>query len=230
MQRLLNILILLTALFAIQELNAKSMWTPNLGPAPFPIQVKVLRTMGDGCPQGSVSTALTSDQTTVSLLFDQLSTEVPASPSPLVMRKTCSITLSVMFGGQYRVAIVGSDVNGFVHVPAGARSKISVKHWSIYDMGGRNAAKMNFDQNYIGPTEQNVQMLSRFADVPLWSQCGTQMRSNMELPFMTVNIEITSTNQNPTESLLAVIDSFDYSTSGLTYHLAWTEDRKNCPK
>lgn len=231
MQRLLNILLVLGTLFAIQQLNAKSMWKPRLDPAPFPIQVKVIRMMGDGCPQGSVSAALTPDQTTVSILFDQLLTDVPAASSgPTMGRKSCSVTLDVKFAGQYRVAVVGSDINGFVHIPAGANSKISVKHWSMFDLGGRNAAKMNMDRNFTGPTEQNVQMLSRFADVPMWSYCGTQMRSNMDLPFMTINIELTSNNQNPAENLLAAIDSLDFTTSGLAYHLAWTEDRKSCPK
>lgn len=231
MQRLLNILLILGTLFAIQELNAKSMWNPQLGPAPFPIQVKVIRTMGDGCPDGSVTAALTPDQTTVSVLFDQLLTNVPpANPSPMLGHKSCSVTLDVKFAGQYRVAVVGSDINGFVHVPANATSKISVKHWSMFDMGGRNAAKMNIDRDFTGPTEQNVQILTRFADVPMWSYCGTQMRNNMDLPFMTINIELTSNNQNPTENLLAAIDSLDFTTSGLAYHLAWTEDRKSCPK
>lgn len=230
MLRFLNIMIVLATLFAIQQLQAKSQWRPNFGPAPFPIQMKVLRTFGDGCPQGTVSAAMTPDQTTVSLLFDQLLTEVSASPSPSVVKKTCSVSLSVKFSGQYRVAIVGSDLNGFVHVPTGANSKISVKHWSIYDMGGRNAAKMNFEKSFNGPIEQNVVMNNRFQDVPLWSQCGTQMRYSPEFQFMTINIEITSMNQNPGESLLAAIDSLDMSSNGLTYHLAWTPDTKNCPR
>lgn len=230
MMRFLNLLVILTALFALQQLQAKSMWRPQFGPPPFPIQVSVLRTFGDGCPQGTVSAAVTPDQTTVSLLFDQLLTDVPASPSPLVVRRSCNVTLSVRFPGQYRVAIVGSDINGFVHIPAGATSSISVKHWSIYDMGGRLASKMNIEKRYVGPVEENVQMLSRFPDVPLWSQCGTQFRGPMDFPFMTINIDINSTNQNPAENLLAAIDSMDFSASGLTYHLAWTPDTKSCPR
>ena len=230
MHRLVNILLVLATLFAIQQLNAKSSWRPQFGPAPFPIELKVLRTFGDGCPQGTVSAAMTPDQTTVSLLFDQLLTDVPASPSPLVVRRSCNVALSVRFPGQYRVAIVGSDLNGFVHVPAGGTSSISVKHWSIYDMGGRNAAKMNFERSFTGPVEENVQMLSRFPTVPLWSQCGTQFSSSPEFAFMTINIDINSSNQNPAENLLAAIDSLDLSSSGLTYHIAWTPDTKSCPR
>jgi hypothetical protein len=205
--------------------DAKSLWTPRPGPPPFNVQVHVLRTFGDGCPQGTVRAAMTPDQSSVSILFDNFVTEIQATPALLQARKVCNITLGIKFPGQYRVAIVGSDVRGFVHVPQGAASTIAVNHHSIYGRSDR----MNFKRTFNGPTEQTVEMNSRFMDAPLWSQCGTQFRGAMIFPFMTISMEINSASQNPQDNLLAAIDAMDFSAP-LSYHLAWTPDNKNCPR
>lgn len=221
-KKILQLAILLTL---SESAQARSMWKPRPGPPPFNVEVHVLRTMGDGCPAGTVRAAMTPDQSTVSILFDNFLTEIQATPSTVQTKKLCMITLGIKFPGQFRVAIVGSDVRGFVHVPAGATSTISVNHYSIYSL----TKKMNFTQTFNGPVEQNVEINSRFADEPLWSQCGTQFRGSQIFPFMTIAMEITSASQNPEDNLLAAIDAMDFSAP-LSYHLAWTPDNKNCPR
>ncbi len=205
-------------------------WRPQFGPPPFKIDVHVLRTFGDGCPQGSVAATMSPDQTSVSLLFDQLLTEIPPTETPLQVRRSCNITLGLKFHGQYRVAISGSDVRGFASIPANAMSAFSVKHNSIY-ISRKHQDKMNFSKQITGPAEENIEIFSRFSDALLWSQCGTQMNGGMVFPFMTISIEINSQNRNSLDNLIAAIDSFDYSTNApLSYHIAWTQDTKNCPR
>lgn len=227
--RLITLAASLLALFLVEIASAKSMWKPNFGPAPFPIEVKVIRTYGSGCPAGTISATLSPDQTSVSILFDQLGTNLPASSVLVQDRKTCAITLGVKFHGQHRVAIVGSDIRGFASVPANARSSISVQHQSIYGMG-QKFDYMNFSRNLVGPTEQNIEMINRFGHKPLWSQCGTQMRYGPTFPFMTIVIDVNSQQANADQDLIAAIDSFDFTTSPLSYQIAWTIDRKNCPR
>lgn len=218
---------MLVALFMVEPALARSMWKPNFGPAPFPIQVEVMRTSGTGCPAGSIAALMSPDNTSVSIMFDQLQVDLPASSVLVQDRKFCQITLGIRFGGQYRVAIVGSDVRGFIGVPAQATGAIRVQHWSIFG-NAKHHARMKFVQELVGPAQQNVQMINRFPDMPLWSYCGTQMNSSIQ--FMTISIEVSSQNQNTVENAMTSIDSFDFTTSPLSYQLAWTTDRKNCPR
>ncbi len=223
----MTVLYVFAALFLVESASAKSQWKPNFGPAPFPIQVEIMRTSGTGCPAGAISALMSPDNTSVSILFDQLQVELPASPVLVQDKKFCQITLGIHFAGQYRVAIVGSDVRGFIGVPAQARGEILVQHWSIFG-NAKNNERMKFVQSLVGPVQQNIQMINRFADMPLWSYCGTQMNSSTQ--FMTISIEVSSQSQNAEENSITSVDSFDFTTSPLSYQLAWTADRKNCPR
>lgn len=223
--RLTLIFFSLIALLAAEVASAKSMWKPNFGPAPFPIKVEVMRTSGPGCPAGSISAALSPDSTAVSILFDSLQLDQPANS--VLEKKFCMITLGIRFAGQYRVAIVGSDVRGFVGVPAQARGGIRVQHWSIFG-STKHHERMKFVREFVGPAQENVQMQNRFHDMPLWSYCGTQMNNTTQ--FMTISIEVSGQNANPAENSVTAVDSFDFTTSPLSYQLAWTVDRKNCPR
>ena len=215
----------LIALLAAEVASAGSMWKPNFGPAPFPIKVDVMRTMGPGCPQGSISAALSPDSTAVSILFDSL--QLNQAAGSVLEKKFCQITLGIHFSGQYRIAIVGSDVRGFVGVPAQARGGIRVQHWSIFG-SYKHHERMKFVREFVGPAQENVEMHNRFADTPLWSHCGTQMNSTTQ--FMTISIEVSGENANSSENSITAVDSFDFSTSPLSYQLAWTVDKKNCPR
>ncbi|MCC2680134.1 MAG: putative secreted protein [Pseudobdellovibrio sp.] len=208
---------------------AKSMWTPRFDPPPFTIQVQVLRMFGDGCPAGTARAAITPDQSTISILFDNFVNEIPPTSVPVQAKKTCSVTLGIKFPGQNRVAIVGSDARGFAHVPAGGVASFAVNHHSIYGTP-KHAQKMSIKREIRGPSEGPVEINSRFQDLPLWSQCGTQMKYNTQIfPFMTITMELSGSSQDPQDSLMTAMDSLDFSAP-LSYHVAWTPDTKNCPK
>ena len=218
-------LLSLVALLAAEVASAKSMWKPNFGPAPFPIKVEVMHTFGPGCPTGSISAALSPDSTAVSILFDSL--QLSQAANSVLEKKFCQIVLGVHFSGQYRVAIVGSDVRGFVGVPAQARGGIRVQHWSIFG-SAKHHERMKFVREFVGPAQESVEMHSRFADTPLWSYCGTQMKQTTQ--FMTISLEVSGQNANASEDSITAIDSLDFSTSPLSYQLAWTADKKTCPR
>lgn len=221
---------LIICILTSQTVFAKRSPQPQFGPAPFPIQVAVLRTFGAGCPDGSVSATLSPDQTTVSILFDKLATQLPAGPAPAQESKSCTIVLGVKSIGQYRVAIVGSDVRGYANVPAGSRSSISIKHAGIFN-APKDMSHMNFKRDLVGPVEENIEMANRFPHKPLWSDCGSQQRYNPNIfPFMNITIDINSVNQNEEQDLIAAIDSLDYSGSPLVYHVAWIHDTRSCPR
>lgn len=226
-------MIALTAALLSQEVfAAPKKLKYNTTPPPFTLNVRVIRAVGPGCPDGTASVSMSPDGTAFSVLFDQLVTEVAATTSPLVEETFCNVTIGVAFRGQYRVAIIGSDVRGFVAVPAGGQSTLSVQHTSIFALTSKVTQRMNFTQNFVGPRNENIMLSSRFPNEALWSWCGSQMVSvHPDTPFMTVTLKVISQNQNPVENLLAGIDSLDMGVDGgLRYQIGWVADNKNCPR
>jgi hypothetical protein len=86
---------------------------------------------------------------------------------------------------------------------------------------------MNYTRSINTPTSEEILMESRFANKPIWSWCGSQ-GGLTGLPLVSIQLKIKSTNRNPTNNLIAGIDSLDVN-GGLSYHLAWKQDKKNCP-
>lgn len=199
--------------------------TPVFGPAPFPIKIKVIQLAGEGCPSGSASVTLSPDQSSFSILFDELSVDAQATESTVAKSKTCAILLGLKISGPYRLAIVGSDVRGFVSVSESAQASIRVKHHPFMNVALGAPQFMDFSRNFQGPTEENVIMQSRFTNLPMWSNCGVHMSNGAEnMPYMQINIDINATSNNPAENTLVTIDSLDSGSSQLDYQLAWGHD------
>lgn len=203
---------------------------PGEGAAPMDIQVAVTRMQGLGCPQGGAVATVSPDGSSISILFDKMSTELAAG-SPSIEKKQCLVHLGLTFSGPYRVAIVGSDARGFVSVPAGGQSTFSIQHYPIFTQDPRVLRRMNLTQNFVGPRAEEVLLHSDFRDLPMWSYCGSQMRGRTNMPLMQIGLTIESQNTNPNESLIAAIDSLDIGGgSTLNYQLMWTQDLRNCPR
>lgn len=210
----------------------KGRYCPPVMPAgvrPPDVRVEILGLRGTGCPAGTARATVSPDATTLSVLFDTFMSEIPATPSPISDSKNCSIELGFRFYGQYRLAMIGSDVRGFFSVPAGARSKVSVLHNSIF-LNFSERDKMNFTKEIIGPAEGTLDIQSRFPDMALWSYCGTQSGNGAQR-VMSIDLSIESQNQNPEGDLLVGVDSLDLNANpSLKYHMVWAYDTKNCPR
>ena len=220
--------LLLTA--ATANAKFKSPFRPGAGPSPIDIKVNILGMQGNGCPAGGAVATLSPDGSSVSILFDKMATELPAG-SPSTDRKLCMVRLGLSFGGQYRVAIVGSDARGFVAIPQGGQSTISVQHYSVFTINPSLLKRMNLTRSFAGGQSEEFTMHSDFSDIPMWSYCGTQMSASQSIPLMTIALQIDSANNNPTENLIAAIDSLDIGGGPtLKYNLLWTQDTRNCPR
>ncbi|RYZ68021.1 MAG: DUF4360 domain-containing protein [Proteobacteria bacterium] len=208
--------------------SAKSIFKPGTGPAPIDIQAEIVGMQGLGCPSGGASAVFSPDGSSVSILFDKMSTELPPISAE---KKQCMVRLGFRFSGKYRVAVVGSDARGFVSVPEGGTSTLSVQHYSIFTVNPKHLARMNLTRTFVGPRTEEVLLHSDFRDIPMWSYCGSQMPPRgAAMQIMTINLTIDSSNQSPSETLLASVDSLDIGgPATLTYQLLWTYDKKNCP-
>jgi hypothetical protein len=163
---------------------------------------------GTGCPNGTASVSLSPDETELSILFDQYSTEAGGVTGKMIDRKSCNISVPVAVPQGYSVAIFQVDYRGFIAVPAGGLSDFTAEYfWA----GSRGPTVR---RTFYGPQNQNFTLGDKLiASTLVWSACGDSVN-------LRVNTSLrTQTNRNY-EQAIGMVDSADIS-SGVVYHLQW---------
>jgi hypothetical protein len=163
---------------------------------------------GTGCPQGSASAALSPDQKTLSILFDQYLVEAGKNNGRTVDRKSCNIAIPVHVPQGYSISLFKVDYRGFNSLPQGARSRFNVSYFFAGQSGP------TFSKDFYGPQNQDYFISNDVvAASQVWSPCGadTNLRVNSDL--------MTQTN-GYRENTLSTVDSADIK-AGLVYHVQW---------
>lgn len=216
-------------IFLFLTANAQAQFE-RLQPGPPNVRVELDGAFGDGCSSESISTSLSPDLASLTVLFTDFYTEIPAALAPSAAKKTCLVRLKFFFTGQYRIAVTGSDLRAFVSLPQNSGSRMTVKHHSIYMPNLKVQQKMNLIRDLAGPMEGPVQLTSDFSKTPLWSSCGSQGGAR-GFNLMQIEMVIESQNNNNQADLFAGIDSLDLNfNTALKYNIAYVYDRKSCPR
>lgn len=161
---------------------------------------------GTGCPAGSASVTLSTDQKSMSILFDNYVVE--ARGRNAIARKNCGIAVPVHIPQGYSVSVFKIDYRGFNSLPYGAMSRFNVEYFFA------GLAGPSYTRTFNGVTNANYLLSNTLAaSAVVWSRCGEQviLRAN-------TNIFVRSNAQG--EAALSTLDSVDLR-SGLIYHLQW---------
>lgn len=168
---------------------------------------------GTGCPIGSVATALSPDETQLSILFDQFVVEAGPAAGTNLARKNCSIAIPVTVPNGYSVSVVGVDYRGFVGLPSGRASATFTASYFFADARG-----VSFSRNFRAGTNDNYVIENDLlVTAQTWSRCGA--RTNLRISSsMMVN------NPQMNQDAIATVDSVDVS-SGIIYQLQFRSCR-----
>jgi Domain of unknown function (DUF4360) len=160
---------------------------------------------GSGCPAGSVSTVLSPDMKTLSLIFDQYEVSAGGMTGRSFDRKSCNVAIPVHVPNGYSISIFSVDYRGFNNLPRGATSQFNVEYFFA---GGRGPA---FRRTFWGEQQSDYFINNQLAAESLvWSRCGedVNLRTNASLRVNTVgNREASST-----------VDSQDVNAA-IVYHV-----------
>lgn len=172
---------------------------------------------GTGCPNGSISATLSPDNRTLSVIFDNFSTEaMPAS----VDRKNCRLKIPVKVSPGFQVAIVKSDVRGFTSLPENSKTVVRTTHHISIVQG---AAEKQVDKKpftrvttFTGPMDDEIYIGQHIESEQIWSPCGASFRLN-------IGTMVTVSNEKSNDLAMAVVDSIDLQTEdkAMKYHLNW---------
>ena len=166
---------------------------------------------GTGCPAGSVSAALSPDNTSLSLLFDEYVVEAGQSVGRSFDRKSCNIAIPVHVPQGYSVSVLSIDYRGYNMLPARASSQFNVE----YFFAGRQGPM--FTRSFRGSLDSDYLINNTLAaSAMIWSACGEDviLRTNSSMRVMT----------SGGRDAIATVDSQDVNAA-LVYHLQWRRCR-----
>jgi hypothetical protein len=162
---------------------------------------------GTGCPSGSVSTTLSPDQKSLSLIFDEYSVSAGGETGRSFDRKSCNVAIPVHVPQGYSLAVLAVDYRGFNHLPRGASSQFNVEYFFA---GARGPA---FRRNFFGLLDADYTISNQLqAESLVWSPCGVDvnLRTNSSMRLTTVG----------NREAMATVDSQDVNAA-IVYHLQW---------
>jgi hypothetical protein len=162
---------------------------------------------GTGCPAGSVSTTLSPDEKSLSLIFDEYAVSAGGTTGRSFDRKSCNVAIPVHVPQGYSVAVLAVDYRGFNHLPSGASSQFNVEYFFA---GSRGPA---FRRNFFGQLDSDYTISNELqAQSVVWSACGADvnLRTNSSMRLSTVR----------NAEAMATVDSEDVNAA-IVYHLQW---------
>ncbi len=162
---------------------------------------------GTGCPAGSASVSLTSDQQILSVLFDSFVVEAPSVTGASFDRKACNLRILVSVGPGYQVALIALDYRGFAAVPNGGRGSFEARYAYV-----GQARPAIFRKNFAAGRADNYSLRNELISTSIdWSPCST----GRDL-MMTVDANIMAVTNSAQQAATVTIDSVDVE-AGLLY-------------
>jgi len=166
-----------TALFFAALAAAAPATRPALGGAPsgHEVQIKSISFAGSGCPAGTVSGQLSSDLTTLTLLFAQFTAQAGSGIPAVEYRKNCQLNVKLQYPQGWQWSVFKADYRGYAYLPSGGKGTCK----ATYYFSG-SSQQMSSTIILTGPYDNNYIKTDEFNDVSLvWSPCGMEGMLNI---------------------------------------------------
>jgi hypothetical protein len=178
------------------------------------IQIGAITTAGTGCPNGTVASSVSPDNSAISLLFDAYTLRVAAVPANQGQRgqmaqADCQIMVPITLPPDTMILLNSLDYRGFASLPAQAEMNFTTRDGFKFD---NNHHEDQQDRaNKIQGVFQDVFTYSRNRPEKMWSKCGG-------IAYLTSKSRLQISSRNPSEEAIASIDSID-ATLGVKFNL-----------
>lgn len=163
---------------------------------------------GSGCPAGTASAALSPDQKSLSILFDQYQVNAGGRTGVVMDRKSCNVAVPVHVPQGLSLSIFKVDYRGFNSLPYGAYSRFHVEYFFA---GARGPT---YDKTFYGSLNSDYLLTNTLAATAvIWSPCGQDVN-------LRVNSSMLARTNGQNQQTFATVDSADIR-AGLVYALQW---------
>jgi hypothetical protein len=179
------------------------------GPSGHEVEIHGVAFAGSGCPAGSVAGQLSSDLTTLTLLYDSFVAEAGEGISPAKRRKNCQLNVKLRYPQGWQFSVFKADYRGYANLPQGAKGTCKATYYFSGDSHQISSTKTiygPYDDNYIKTDQFGVQSL-------VWSPCGVE-------GLLNINSEVRLTPFSSNKPALLTVDSADLKFKQIHY-LQW---------
>jgi hypothetical protein len=179
------------ALFPASALGAVLGPVLDTPPDPALIRITDVSWSGSGCPQGTVSTSLTDDRTTVTFGFDAFQTYIGPGLAVQDRSKNCQLHLTLAYPGGFQFAIVESTYHGYAQLEKGITGTFYATYYFSQDAASTTTTRTSIEG---GGVWAGGQVYTKQDQIPtasvIWSPCGAAGNLNINN-----RIGLTTTNQ-----------------------------------
>jgi len=207
-------------LLALAPLVAAAPSTPLPGqefgtpPPAGTVQIKGVSYGGSGCPQGSVGSQISSDRTTMTLLFDSYTASIGPGIPVNDQRKNCQLNVDLTYPGGFQYSVLSADYRGYAALQKGVSGTLKSTY---YFSGQTDQASTEYD--FIGPvTGDYLKHDQADSTSVVWSPCGAE-------GLLNINSQIRLTATNTSATGLLTTDSTDLKFSQVVY-VQWQACKK----
>ncbi|KAH7316851.1 hypothetical protein B0I35DRAFT_409994 [Stachybotrys elegans] len=159
-------------------------------PDPTKIQISGVAWSGNGCPQGTVSTSISSDRTVVTFGFDAFQTYIGPGLPVTERSKNCQLHLTLAYPGGFQFAVVESTYHGYAILEKGVTGTFYSTYYFSQDAGSTTTTRTTITG---GGVWAQGQVYTKQDQIPtasvIWSPCGATGNLNINN-----RIGLTSTN------------------------------------
>ncbi|KAK3317138.1 hypothetical protein B0T19DRAFT_469778 [Cercophora scortea] len=203
----------LTALAGLTSALPQNYYSDG-GPSGHDVEITGLAFAGSGCPAGTVSGQLSSDLTTITLLYAsfiaQAGVGIPASS----YRKNCQLNIKLKYPQGWQFSVFKADYRGYAQLPAGDIGTCKATYYFSGDskqISSTMTIKGPFDDNYLKTDQFGVEST-------VWSPCGVE-------GLLNINSEVRLSPPDSTKNAQLTVDSTDLKFTQIQY-LQWQKCTK----
>jgi len=109
---------LLAALSLLASVASAAPWSAA-GPSGHEVQIVGISFAGSGCPAGSVAGQLSTDQTTLTLLYDSFIAQSGANTKATDKRKNCQLNVKLRYPSGWQFSVFKATYRGFADLARG---------------------------------------------------------------------------------------------------------------
>ncbi|KAM7205419.1 protein of unknown function (DUF4360) domain containing protein [Naviculisporaceae sp. PSN 640] len=184
------------------------------GPSGNEVQITGIAFAGSGCPAGSVSGQLSSDLTTITLLYASFVAQAGKGLSASEYRKNCQLNVKLKYPSGWQFSVFKADYRGYAQIPKGDTGTCKATYYFSGDskqITSTLTIKGPYDDNYLKTDQFGVEST-------VWSPCGVE-------GLLNINSEVRLSPADSTKSALLTVDSTDLKFQQIHY-LQWQKCNK----
>jgi hypothetical protein len=144
-------------------------------PSGHEVEIKGFTYAGSGCPAGSVGSMLSSDLTTLTLIYDDFIAQAGKDIKPKEYRKNCQINVKLHYPQGWQFSVFKADYRGHATLPKGAWGTCKATYYFSGD-----SHQVSSSKKIDGPCDEDYLKTDVFGvESTVWSPCGDEGMLNI---------------------------------------------------